>query len=896
MLLAEANQWPEDAIEYFGDGDECHMAFHFPIMPRLFMSLQMEDRFPIVDILNQTPDIPESAQWAIFLRNHDELTLEMVTDEERDYMYRVYAADRSMRLNLGIRRRLAPLLGNDRKKIELMNALLFSLPGSPVIYYGDEIGMGDNYYLGDRNGVRTPMQWNGDRNAGFSRANPQKLLLPVIIDPEYHFETVNVEAQQNNPHSLLWWMKRLIALKKQHPALGRGSLKILKPRNHKVFVFTRELENEIILVLSNLSRFTQYVELDLSDYRGRVPVELFGRTDFPRIGRRPYLLTLGPHSFYWFTLETRAVTDKLGRLDTEAISVTNDWTEVLAGDGLRALELRLPRYLEQRRWFGGKARSIKATSIHDILSLSESSIVLTLLRVDYRDGGSEHYLLPLSFTPGSQIEPLTNHDSVLARVAPEGGGRAVEGLVHDATTDPGFGVALLETIAHRRRIKGRSGTIQASTTKFFRQKWRPGDPTDAAVLHGEQSNTSIAFGDRLILKLYRRLEYGMSLDLEIGRFLTQKKAKAGVPAVAGSMEYRSDGPTETTGMTVAVLQEFVPNEGDAWSYTLDWLARFFERVLTGSPQTPLPPALHSDGVESDLQDEFPDSVLEWLGGYLESARLLGLRTAELHRALASSPVEPEFAPEPITGFYQRSLYQSARNLTGRVFRLLRERVGKLRRDVKRDAEAVLAREEELLTKFGSILDRKVGGRRIRVHGDFHLGQVLYTGRDFVIIDFEGEPARPLSERRIKRAPLRDVAGMLRSFHYAAYAALPGYGDRGLARFEDLPTLEPWARFWSLWASKAFTGAYMKAMAGSKLLPSSPADIDLLMQLLVLEKTVYELGYELNNRPGWLKIPAQSILAQLDGRQSYSTERLERTGEINDGGADKNNRGNRGSGN
>src|SRR3954464_2647208 len=304
MLLAEANQWPEDAVAYFGDGDECHMAFHFPLMPRMFMALRMEERFPIVDILEQTPPLPGNCQWALFLRNHDELTLEMVTDEERDYMYRVYAHDPQTRIHLGIRRRLAPLLGNHRRRIELLNGLLMSLPGTPVIYYGDEIGMGDNVYLGDRNGVRTPMQWSGDRNAGFSDANRQRMFLPVITDPEYHYEAVNVEAQQANPQSLLWWMKRLIALRKEHPAFGRGSLTFLHPDNRRIVAFVREHEGERILVVANMSRFVQYADLDLAAYKGNVPVEMFGRVEFPRIEDRPLFLTLGPHAFIWFSLET----------------------------------------------------------------------------------------------------------------------------------------------------------------------------------------------------------------------------------------------------------------------------------------------------------------------------------------------------------------------------------------------------------------------------------------------------------------------------------------------------------------------------------------------------------------------------------------------------------------
>ncbi len=292
MLLAEANQWPEDAVAYFGKGDASHMNFHFPLMPRMFMSLQMEDRFPIIDILDQTPAIPENCQWAMFLRNHDELTLEMVTDEERDYMYRVYANDPLARINLGIRRRLAPLLANSRRKIELLNILLFSMPGTPVLYYGDEIGMGDNFYLGDRNGVRTPMQWSPDRNAGFSKANPQQLYLPITIDPEYHYEAINVENQQKNLSSLLWWMRRVIAMRKNFKAFSRGSLEFLHPENPKVLAFLRRHEDETILVVVNLSRFSQAAEIDLSRFAGCSLMEVFSQNYFPAIKESPYLITL----------------------------------------------------------------------------------------------------------------------------------------------------------------------------------------------------------------------------------------------------------------------------------------------------------------------------------------------------------------------------------------------------------------------------------------------------------------------------------------------------------------------------------------------------------------------------------------------------------------------------
>lgn len=304
MLLAEANQWPQDVRAYFGDGDECHMAFHFPLMPRLFMSLRREDASPLYDILQQMPTIPDNCEWATFLRNHDELTLEMVTDEERDYMYSEYAAEPQMRLNVGIRRRLAPLLKNNRRAIELLTSLLLSLPGTPVIYYGDEIGMGDNIYLGDRNGVRTPMQWNGDRNAGFSRADAARLYSPIITDPVYGYQAINVEAQEREQTSLLNWIKRLIRVRRKHQTFNTGVLKLFKTTNPRVLAFTRHTENETIFVIANLSRYVQPVSIDLSLYQGRQPVEIIGGAVFPCIDDAPYFLSLGPHAFYWFDLKT----------------------------------------------------------------------------------------------------------------------------------------------------------------------------------------------------------------------------------------------------------------------------------------------------------------------------------------------------------------------------------------------------------------------------------------------------------------------------------------------------------------------------------------------------------------------------------------------------------------
>ena len=441
LFLAEANQWPEDAAAYFGQGDECHMNFHFPLMPRLFMAIYTEDRFPILDILQQTPPIPENCQWAIFLRNHDELTLEMVTDEERDYMYRVYATDPQTRINLGIRRRLAPLLGNHRRRIELMNGLLFSLPGSPILYYGDEIGMGDNVYLGDRNGVRTPMQWSPDRNAGFSRANPQRLYLPIIIDPEYHYEALNVEAQQNNPHSLLWWTKRLIALRKRYQAFGRGTLEFLQPDNRKILAFLRRYQGECILIVANLSRFVQYVELDLSAFKGLTPVEMFGRVSFPPIGEVPYLLTLGPHGFFWFTLENPrvvAVEVTTPRAEIPTLEVDGPCEQIFHKDSQAALEALMLDYLPRRRWFGGKARQVRSITIPEMIRVpyDSSAASLTSVSIGYTEGDPEIYVLPLAIAEGKQAESgaaraSTGSDRPCAR-------KRCEGVVYETVWDPAF--------------------------------------------------------------------------------------------------------------------------------------------------------------------------------------------------------------------------------------------------------------------------------------------------------------------------------------------------------------------------------------------------------------------------------------------------------------------------
>jgi len=865
MLLAEANQWPEDAAAYFGEGDESHMAFHFPVMPRMFIGIRMEDRAPIIDMLEQTPAIPETCQWTLFLRNHDELTLEMVTDEERDYMYRTYAYDPQMRVNVGIRRRLAPLLGNQRRKIELMKSLLFSLPGTPVLYYGDEIGMGDNIYLGDRNGVRTPMQWSGDRNAGFSHANPQRLYLPIIIDPEYHYEAVNVETHQNNPSSLLWWMKRLIALRKRFKAFGRGTIEFLHPENRKVLAFIRRYEDERILVIANLSRFVQCAELDLSAYREMVPVELFGGTRFPPIGELPYFITLGPHTFYWFAIEPRALPQETieifpRELQLPLLTIAGPWEGILRDKARADLEEILPEYLKVRRWFRGKARAIRRAKIVEVIPVSNSSpgASITFVQVDYREGDPEIYLLPLAGAVGENADRILKESahSVIARFRLEKGDE--EGIIYEAVVEKGFCEVLLQAVARGRRLRGEKGELVAKPTRMFRPLLNSTDaPLEPSILKAEQSNTCVVFKDRFILKLFRCLERGTNPDLEIGRFLT-KRSFQHIPPVAGAAEYREG---RSTPMTLGILHGFVSNQGDAWEYTQDVLADYFEHVLARRAEVGDVSMEHEHFLDV-VDRDFDPIVTEVIGPYLESARLLGQRTAELHIALASLPDDPDFVPEPFSKLYQRSLYQSMRNLSGEVFQLLRRSMGDLSGTVREEARKVLELEDEVLKCFRSILDRKISAMRIRCHGDYHLGQVLYTGKDFVIFDFEGEPAHPLSERRLKRSPLRDIAGMLRSFHYAAYSALFAQQATGLIREDDLTYVEAWAHFWYLWVCVAFLKAYLPVAARERIVPQQRDELQVLLGAYLLEKAVYELGYELNNRPDWVRIPLRGIQQQL----------------------------------
>ena len=869
MLLAEANQWPEDAASYFGQGrgDESHMAFHFPLMPRLFMAVRMEDRVPIVDILEQTPAIPETSQWAIFLRNHDELTLEMVTDEERDYMYRVYAQDTRARINLGIRRRLAPLLGNDRKRIELLNALLLSLPGTPVIYYGDEIGMGDNIFLGDRNGVRTPMQWSSDKNAGFSRANPQSLYLPITLDPEYHYEAVNVEAQQRNPHSLLRWTKRLLALRKRWTAFSVGTIEFLQPENRKILAFVRRYEQECILVVCNLSRFVQPVELDLSRFANTVPLEIFGHSPFPPVGDQPYFLTLGPHSFYWFALLPRftattgasASITPPDRQELPLLEVPERWDELLQDPALPGFERVLQEYVSRQHWFRAQSRELSFLRVGEVIPTSAKAqkILLLVLKVEYTQGDTEQYQLALGLASDAEANRIQREHPQLIIARLRVAATNTEAILHDAVASQSFDLALFDLMERKRTWRGEQGEVEGKPLPLLRRLRAENSselvPVPANTKH---CNTSIVYGEKFQLKLFRRLETGLNPELELGRFLTEHGCPH-VPAMAGELNYRTrEG--ETVGL--GILSEFIPNAKNAWEYSLDTLSRYYDRIssLPEDQRPDFTPDVFSPG-----DGEVSGVVAERLGTYVEAARLLGDRTAAIHLCLESDRENPSFAPEPFTPFYQRSLFQSMRNQAVQNLGALRRGLRSLSDPVRPLAERVLSLESNILARLKMVTNTPIKAMRLRIHGDYHLTQVLHTGKDVLAIDFEGETARSLSERRTKHTPLRDVAGMLRSFHYCAFSALRRQHEKGALSVESALRQEPWARYWSNWAAAIFLRAYFNRAKNGTFLPSDASELKLLLGVSLLHRALFEVGYELSYHPLRLTIPLDGILQIME---------------------------------
>jgi maltose alpha-D-glucosyltransferase/alpha-amylase len=852
-ILAEANQWPEDVRIYYGDGDECHMAFHFPLMPRMYMALRQEDRLPITDIMAQTPAIPDNCQWGLFLRNHDELTLEMVSDDERDYMYLAYSADPRMRINIGIRRRLAPLVDNNRRRIELLNSILFSFPGTPIVYYGDEIGMGDNIYLGDRNGVRTPMQWNGDRNAGFSRAVPAKLYSPVVMDPVWGYEAINVEAQQSDPSSLLSWMRNMIALRKLFQVFGRGTLKFLNPTNRKILAYIREFKNEKVLCVANLSRFAQPVELDLAAYTGLMPIEMLGYVEFPKIRGAAYPLTVGPYGFLWLELQSSPepipVVDETGEPELE-VSGPTDWMSVLEGNGRRELEESLLQgYVVRQRWFGAKSRTISCVRIEDWAIFNQSASALVQAEIQYAEGGCDNYLITLGLLFGKAAQVLREEspNAVIARVTSIEG----EGVLHEAIFNDSASEALLALIAAGGEIPTRQGKIRGLPSSAFRQL--AGEELVAPRRgSAEQSNTSIIFGNKLIMKLFRRQQPGPNPDTEIGRYITESTHFTHIAPFAGSIEYLREGQEPST---LAMLQGLVSNEGDGWQWTLEELDRYYEASAArnfsqpGTAEGPVSLLRLSQAQETEF-------AREHVGTYLDAAALLGRRTAEMHLALASPTPDPAFLPEALNSRDVDLLREDLIANATSAFDALKENLANLPDNVLERAALVLSRKSLVLDRFRQLSTVEIHALRTRIHGDYNLGQVLRAKGDFIILDFEGEPARSLAERRTKQSPLKDVAGMLRSFSYAAFSALMKYTSR---RPEDFQRLESWAQLWEQSVASAFLRTYCETAKGVEVVPSEPILFQQLLEAYVIDKAFYELVYELNNRPTWVLIPLIGIL-------------------------------------
>ncbi len=852
MLLAEANQWPEDAVDYFGDGDECHMAFHFPIMPRLFMAVEMEDRLPIIDILEQTPDLPEDCQWALFLRNHDELTLEMVTDEERDFMYRTFAPELRMRINLGIRRRLAPLLRDDRRKMRLLYALLFSLPGTPILYYGDEIGMGDNYHLGDRNGVRTPMQWSADRNAGFSRANPQSLFLPVVTDPTYHYLSTNVENQENNPSSLLRWIKRLLALRREYPSLGTGSLRVVPCTNHRVLAFARSCEDQTILVVINLAQSAQHLNLDLSEFAGRWPVEIWGHSKFPPITEddaHHYSLSLGPYGFYWFRLD-KAPAAKPAPPPREApdsgLEVHQDWTEVFEGRVRPHFERHLSAYLSQQPWFNPRIRPIDSLEISERTRLrwEGGPTVITLVEARFYDGDSELYVLPLEFRSQS-VRGEGRPRSQAAIIAPLQIEQANEmGYLYDATANPVFATALMSFIRRQWKLEGLEGTIRGHWLGQFANI----DPEEIDALSANfteraYSHTSLIFGRRLVMRLFRRLERG-SLDVEMGTYLLEYDFD-GAASLMGHLDYHR-GRWEPT--TLVTIHEYIPHRSDGWSWFQEWAQNYYGQVHrdlqspSSPPRSEVPPLGSLDLMRADpsrllCNPDFDD--------FLAGARQLGQRTASLHRVLGAAEAETPFEPLPLNTAYERARYQAMRSLLARAYRLLRARLSKMG-DSYDLARWVLEHDREVLTRFQALVGRGVRGQRLRIHGDFHLEEVLRTDDDFIIIDFAGHPWLPIGERRIKRSPLRDVASMMRSFHLASLMTMKRYCERHhLGKDHPCRTIlfHHAQRLYGATSSALLEG-YLEERQTMAFLPPEEEAVSTLLDALRLKKAIHQLRNEL----------------------------------------------------
>lgn len=848
LFLAEANMWPEDSAAYFGEGDECHMNYHFPLMPRMFMALNMEDRYPIIEIMDQTPTIPENCQWATFLRNHDELTLEMVTDEERDFMYKVYTKDPLARINLGIRKRLSTLVENDRNKIELLNILLFSLPGTPVIYYGDEIGMGDNHYLGDRDGVRTPMQWDPGRNAGFSDANPQQLYLPVIIDPEYKYDNINVENQQKNTNSLLWWMKNLIRMRKRLKAFGRGDIKFLEPLNRRILAFVRRYNDEKILVVVNLSRFPQAAELDLSECEGYVPIEVFSRNKFPVIKKQPYIITLGPHGYYWFeiTKEDAEVTPDEAPIDLSMVLEVKKWDDLFVNKKGDILEQKIfPSYITKRRWFGGDKHGIESLRIHENIPIgyNGNNYNLVLLEVKYLQGVPEVYLLPVGFASGKSEQEIIEESprSIICRV--KIGERS--GILFDPIFSTQFREYLFESMLKSRKLNVDGCKISFSPTSRLKTLCKGTDIVrHSKLIESEESHSVIVFDNRIILKIYRRVHYSSVRDVEISRFLSETIKFPNVPEFYGNIEFLRP---KAFPATLGICQEFAGSAGTAKEYFADGFMRYYEKMTAFGPKDRLPKLKGSLSNPASFYDLTLEGQKLLGGAYLEHVLLLGQRTAEMHKALAAAQDNTDFKYEEFSLHYQKSIYSGLKTLIRTTYKMLNAHKNKLSDDnIKLVNE--FAKYTELLEKsFRKIIAEKLEIQKIRIHGHYHLSRILFTGNDFKIIGFEGDLSFSFHQKKVKKSPLRDLATLIYSVHRTAQMT-------SLNNEYEMKYPIRWFHY----ISGFMVNSYIGHAKGEPFMPTNRDDFNNLLEIFILERCLTELRYELDRKPANVGIPIRLI--------------------------------------
>lgn len=853
VFLAEANMWPEDSASYFGDGDECHMNYHFPVMPRMFMSLQMEDRYPLTDIFDQTPAIPDNCQWAIFLRNHDELTLEMVTDEERDYMYKTYAKDPKAKINLGIRHRLAPLMGNNRKKIELLNSLLFSLPGTPVIYYGDEIGMGDNVYLGDRDGVRTPMQWSPDRNAGFSSTNPQKLYLPTVLDPEYHYESVNVETQRRNTSSLFWFMKRMINLRKTFKSFGRGDLVFLTVENPKVLAFTRSYEDETLLIVINLSKYAQPAEVELKGFKGYVPVEVFSKNAFPPVSENEsYFFTLAPHDYQWFALEKQR-TEAIDAATLPSVRVKS-WDELLNSRTRQKLEtVVLPDYLPKTGWFNGKNQTLHEISItnHAPLALAEGTAYVLLIEVTYERGLPELFQLVVAFAKDSAASKLSEScpESVMAKL--DIGDES--GLLCDGLYVTEVQQAFLKNMT--QNTSGQADGLQFQSLPALNAYVEEHPEIKSKLVPNGPGYASISYDYTFVLKLYRKLDVSVNPDTEITRFLSETAEFKFVPAFSGAIEMA----TADQPIMLGTMQVMVDNHGDGKGYVLERVNNYIERILARD-KAQLDSAL--DAPRGTLTqpiafDDLPFETRELIGQRAaEQARLLGIRIGQMHQALASSKSVKDFTPEDFSLHYQRSLFSGLQSLVRESFQVSKATLKSLPDEIRVDVEQVLGQKEEVLTTLRRIYSKKLDTTKIRIHGDLKLEKIMVTGKDIAIQDFGGDPLRSYSERRLKRSPLRDVATMIYSFYDVTYEGF--LNNNQVPEGDTTLRLLPFAAIWVHYMRGFFLKAYLETVQGSSFVPAQPDEQQMMLETYLLEKAIPSLSYELTHRPDEVRVPLEVI--------------------------------------